>query len=65
VIGTGLVPPAQEIAVDYAAGETIPVSLHDGNPVVWTDMARKHGPACRESMAFLARNMHAGEREGH
>jgi putative transposase len=24
----------------------------------WTDMARNHGPACRESMAFLTRNTH-------
>ncbi len=34
------VPRAQEIAVDYAEGESIPVSLHDGSRV----MLRKLDP---------------------
>ena len=34
VVHTDFVPPAQEIAVEYAAGEALPVSMHDGSQVL-------------------------------
>ena len=40
-VETDFVPRAEEIAVDYPAGESIPVSLHDGSRV----MLRKLDPA--------------------
>jgi len=41
------VPPAEEIAVDYPAGEAIPVSLHDGSRVVLRKLDPSYDPTDR------------------
>ena len=41
------VPRAQEIAVDYAEGESIPVSLHDGSRVILRKLDPSYDPTDR------------------
>jgi 2-oxoglutarate/2-oxoacid ferredoxin oxidoreductase subunit beta len=41
------VPRAQEIAVDYAEGESIPVSLHDGSRVILRKLDPTYDPTDR------------------
>jgi 2-oxoglutarate/2-oxoacid ferredoxin oxidoreductase subunit beta len=41
------VPRAEEIAVDYPAGESIPVSLHDGSRVVLRKLDPSYDPTDR------------------
>jgi 2-oxoglutarate/2-oxoacid ferredoxin oxidoreductase subunit beta len=47
VMETDFVPRAEEIAVDYAAGESIPVSLHDGSRVVLRKLDPSYDPTDR------------------
>ena len=46
-IEADFVPRAQEIAVDYAAGESIPVTLHDGSRVVLRKLDPTYDPTDR------------------
>jgi 2-oxoglutarate ferredoxin oxidoreductase subunit beta len=46
-VETDFVPPAQEIAVDYAAGESMPVSLHDGSQVILRKLDPSYDPTDR------------------
>jgi 2-oxoglutarate/2-oxoacid ferredoxin oxidoreductase subunit beta len=41
------VPPAQEISVNYAAGESVPVSLHDGSRVMLRKLDPNYDPTDR------------------
>src|SRR5271170_2893622 len=41
------VPPAEQIAVDYPSGETVPVQLHDGSRVVLRKLGSSYDPADR------------------
>jgi 2-oxoglutarate ferredoxin oxidoreductase subunit beta len=43
------VPRAEEIAVDYPAGESIPVSLHDGSRVVLRKLDPSYDPTDRSA----------------
>ena len=43
------VPRAEEIAVDYAAGESIPVSLHDGSRVILRKLDPAYDPTDRSA----------------
>src|ERR1700691_1191544 len=43
------VPPAQEIRVDYWAGESIPVSLHDGSRVILRKLDPSYDPTDRSA----------------
>ena len=46
-VETDFVPRAEEIAVDYAAGESIPVSLHDGSRVILRKLDPTYDPTDR------------------
>jgi len=48
------VPPAEEIAVDYPIGESIPVQLHDGSRVVLRKLGASYDPTDRSAAyAFI------------
>ena len=47
VIEADFVPRAEEIAVEYGAGESIPVSLHDGSRVVLRKLDPDYDPSDR------------------
>jgi 2-oxoglutarate ferredoxin oxidoreductase subunit beta len=46
-VETDFVPRAQEIAVDYAPGEAIPVSMHDGSQVILRKLDPAYDPTDR------------------
>jgi 2-oxoglutarate ferredoxin oxidoreductase subunit beta len=48
-VETDFVPRAQEIAVDYAEGESIPVSLHDGSRVILRKLDPTYDPTDRSA----------------
>jgi 2-oxoglutarate/2-oxoacid ferredoxin oxidoreductase subunit beta len=52
-VHTDFVPPAREIAVSYAAGESLPVTLHDGSRVLLHKVDQGYNPTDRS--AALAR----------
>jgi 2-oxoglutarate ferredoxin oxidoreductase subunit beta len=47
VVHTDFVPPAQEIAVSYAAGETQAVTMHDGSRVLLRKVEEQYDPTDR------------------
>src|ERR1035438_7298676 len=56
------VPRAQEIAVDYAEGESIPVSLHDGSQVVLRKLDPTYDPTDRTAAYnYIGTKLKAGE----
>jgi 2-oxoglutarate ferredoxin oxidoreductase subunit beta len=50
-----LVPRREDIRVDYEAGETIQVELHDGTVLVLHKLEHDHDPTDREAAARLLR----------
>jgi len=60
-VHTDFVPPAREIAVDYAAGESLPVTLHDGSRVVLHKVDKDYDPTDRS--AALARIVERQKRQ--
>ena len=48
------VPPAEQIAVDYPAGESLPVQLHDGSRVILRKLGASYDPTDRSAAyAFI------------
>ncbi len=47
MVHTDFVPPAREIAVDYASGETLAVKMHDGSQVLLHKVAGDYDPTDR------------------
>jgi len=60
-IHTDFVPQAREIAVEYAAGESLPVTLHDGSRVVLHKVDAGYDPTDRS--AALARIVERQKRQ--
>jgi len=57
-----LVPPAEEITVDYEAGDAAPVTLHDGSRVVLRKADPDYDPGSRASaMQYLENHRTRGE----
>jgi 2-oxoglutarate ferredoxin oxidoreductase subunit beta len=53
-VHTDFVPPAREIAVNYAEGESIPVTLHDGSRVLLRKVDQGYNPTDRsEALARI------------
>ena len=61
-VHTDFVPRASEIQVDYAAGEAVPVTLHDGSVVLLRKVDASYDPADRTAaLARLQERALAGE----
>ena len=58
---TDFVPRAEEISVDYAAGESIPVSLHDGSRVILRKLDPSYDPTDRTAAYKLYRQQAQAE----
>jgi 2-oxoglutarate ferredoxin oxidoreductase subunit beta len=62
VVNADFVPPEREITAEYAAGETMPVTLHDGSRIVLRKLAPDYDPRNRIAAAAYIRNrMKQGE----
>jgi len=61
-VETDFVPHAAEIAVEYGAGESIPVSLHDGSRVVLRKLDPTYDPSDRTAAySYIERNSSRNE----
>jgi len=56
------IPAEREIAVEYSAGEALPVTMHDGSRIVLRKLAEDYDPTDRiAAMAAIQEHMRAGE----
>ena len=61
-IEADFVPPAEEISVDYPAGEAMPVQLHDGSRVVLRKLGASYDPTDRSAAyAFIEQKLKQNE----
>jgi 2-oxoglutarate ferredoxin oxidoreductase subunit beta len=61
-IEADFVPPAKEIAVDYADGESIPVLLHDGSRVILRKLGADYDPTDRgAAYSFIENKLRQNE----
>jgi 2-oxoglutarate ferredoxin oxidoreductase subunit beta len=62
VVHADFVPPASEITTDYAAGELMPVTLHDGNRIVLRKLDPDYDPTDRgKALNYLRDKQAQGE----
>jgi 2-oxoglutarate ferredoxin oxidoreductase subunit beta len=62
VVQADFVPPAEEIKVAYAAGEVMPIELHDGSRVLLRKVRNDYNPNNRgEALDYLRRHQRQGE----
>ena len=62
VVHADFVPPAAEITAQYAAGEAVPVTLHDGSSIVLRKIDPDYDPTHRgKAFNYLRDKLRAGE----
>jgi len=62
VINTDFVPPSEEIVASYGAGDTMPITLHDGSKIVFRRVDKDYDPTSRAAaFSFLRDSVNAGE----
>jgi len=62
VVDTDFVPPAREIRARYAAGEAMPITLHDGSKIVFRKADLDYDPTSRAAaFSYLRDSIRAGE----
>lgn len=62
VIDADFVPPSEEIVAAYDAGDTMPVTLHDGSKIVFRKVNKDYDPTSRAAaFSFLRDSVRSGE----
>ena len=62
VVHTDFVAPAQEITTQYAAGEAVPVTMHDGSRIVLRKLDPAYDPTDRgKAFTYLRDKLSQGE----
>ncbi|HEY6641808.1 2-oxoacid:ferredoxin oxidoreductase subunit beta [Povalibacter sp.] len=62
VVHTDFVPPAAEITTQYADGEAVPVTMHDGSRVLLRKLDASYDPTHRgKAMNYLREKLRQGE----
>jgi 2-oxoglutarate ferredoxin oxidoreductase subunit beta len=62
VIDMDYIPPSAEIKADYAAGEAMPIELHDGSTLVLRKIDPEYDPSSRAAaFKYLREHFNAGE----
>ena len=62
VVDSDFVPPAEEIKARYAAGEAMPITLHDGSKIVFRKADLNYDPTSRAAaFSYLRDSIRAGE----